>query len=75
MLFRAMYADTAAEPLPFALEFIEVKPQETLRLGGVRIDAFHAVHQENPPSLGIRNQGRGLEDRVYRGLRLDGRAY
>jgi ribonuclease BN (tRNA processing enzyme) len=52
-IFRAMYADTAGEPLPFALEFIEVKPQEQIVLNGVRIDAFHALHQEIPPSLGF----------------------
>jgi ribonuclease BN (tRNA processing enzyme) len=57
MLFRAMYADTAAEPLPFALEFIEVQPRETLRLGGLRIDAFEAVHQKQPPSLGFEIRG------------------
>ena len=52
-----MYADTAAEPLPFALEFVEVQPRETIRLGGMRIDAFRAVHQNQPPSLGFEIKG------------------
>lgn len=52
-IFRAMYADTASEPLPFALEFIELKPREQVMVGGVKIDAFRTVHQEDPPSLGF----------------------
>ena len=66
MLFRAMYADTAAEPLPFALEFVEVRPGETLRLGGMEIDAFGAVHQKQPPSLGFEIKGAGWKI-VYTG--------
>ena len=53
MIFRAMFADSAEEPLPFALEFIEVQPRHQIVLNGVRIDAFHSLHQENPPSLGF----------------------
>jgi ribonuclease BN (tRNA processing enzyme) len=66
MIFRAMYADTAAEPLPFALEFIEMQPRETLRLGGLRIDAFGAAHQKQPPSLGFEIKG-GAWKIVYTG--------
>jgi ribonuclease BN (tRNA processing enzyme) len=66
MLFRAMYADTAAEPLPFALEFIEVQPQETLRVGGIQIAAFSAIHQIQPPSLGFEIKGSGWKI-VYTG--------
>jgi ribonuclease BN (tRNA processing enzyme) len=51
-IFRAMYANTAEEPLPFALEFIEAKPGEEILLGGLRIDAFRVPHQDQPPSLG-----------------------
>jgi ribonuclease BN (tRNA processing enzyme) len=65
-LFRAMYADSAAEPLPFTLEFIEVRPRETLRLGRMRIDAFSAVHQKEPPSLGFEITGGGWKI-VYTG--------
>ncbi|MBN1567971.1 MAG: MBL fold metallo-hydrolase [Acidobacteria bacterium] len=53
-IFRAMYADTAAEPLPFALEFVEMKPGERRIFGGAEIDAFRTVHQEDPPSLGFK---------------------
>jgi ribonuclease BN (tRNA processing enzyme) len=53
MIFRAMYADSAEEPLPFALEFMEVRPQEQILLDGLRIDAFQALHQAHPPSLGF----------------------
>ena len=66
MLFRAMYADTAAEPLPFALEFVEIRPRETLRLGGMQINAFGAVHQKQPPSLGFEIKGGGWKI-VYTG--------
>jgi ribonuclease BN (tRNA processing enzyme) len=58
MLFSAMYADAAAEPLPFALEFVEIRPGETLPVGAMRIDAFRAVHQIQPPSLGFGISGR-----------------
>ena len=57
VLFRAMYADTAAGPLPFALEFIEIQPQETHRAGGVQVNAFRAIHQIEPPSLGFEIKG------------------
>jgi len=57
LLFSAMYADTAAEPLPFDLKFIEIRPGETLRLGGLQIDAFAAIHQDQPPSLGFETKG------------------
>jgi ribonuclease BN (tRNA processing enzyme) len=65
-LFRAMYADTAAEPLPFELEFVEIRPQETLRLGGMQVDAFSAVHQKQPPSLAFEIKGNGWKI-VYTG--------
>lgn len=52
MIFRAMYGNTAEEPLPFALEFIEAQPRKQILLGGTRIDAFRVLHQKQPPSLG-----------------------
>jgi ribonuclease BN (tRNA processing enzyme) len=51
-IFQAMYADSAAEPLPYAVEFIETEPQRWLSLGGARVCAFRAPHQESPVSLG-----------------------
>ena len=53
LIFRAMYKDTAEEPLPFAIDFVEMKPQDQHRVNGVRIGAFYAPHQEDPPSLGF----------------------
>ncbi len=53
-LFRAMYADAAEEPLPFALEFIEAQPERPLLIGSMQIDAFPVLHQEQPPSLGYK---------------------
>jgi ribonuclease BN (tRNA processing enzyme) len=66
MIFRAMYADTAEVPLPFALEFIEAQPREPISAGSARIDPFRVPHQEQPPSLGyeIRVDGRKV---VYTG--------
>ncbi len=55
-LFRAMYRDAAAEPLPFALEFIELMPQQHIIISSARIDAFATLHQEDPPSLGFEIQ-------------------
>ncbi len=57
MIFRAMYSDAAAERLPFVLEFVEIRRQETIRLGGIRLDAFEAVHQKQPPSMGFEIKG------------------
>jgi ribonuclease BN (tRNA processing enzyme) len=51
-IFEAMYADSAAEPLPFAIEFVEAEPWKWLSMGEARIFPFRAPHQENPVSLG-----------------------
>ena len=65
-LFSAMYADTAAEPLPFALMFVEIRPHETIRLKGIQVEAFMTVHQKQPPSLGFEVRGSGWKI-VYTG--------
>jgi ribonuclease BN (tRNA processing enzyme) len=52
-LFRLTYAETAAESLPYALEFVEIGPKETVVLQGAEVEAFFVPHQENPPSLGF----------------------
>ena len=59
LLFEAMYAETAAEPLPFPTEFVEAKPHEEIRLDGVRLRPFPAIHQLNPPSLGCEVEAGG----------------
>jgi ribonuclease BN (tRNA processing enzyme) len=65
-IFRAMYADSAAEPLPYEIRFIEARPGRELYLDDRRIDCFHVPHQKNPPSYGyaIRSDGRKI---VYSG--------
>jgi ribonuclease BN (tRNA processing enzyme) len=51
-LFQAMYADVAAQPLPFALEFIETGPQAEFSCGGIRVRPFAVPHQKQPVSMG-----------------------
>jgi ribonuclease BN (tRNA processing enzyme) len=65
-LFASMYADTAAEPIPYSLEFIEAKPGEPISSNGIRILPFPVPHQEKPPSFGceINVDGRKI---VYTG--------
>jgi ribonuclease BN (tRNA processing enzyme) len=65
-LFRAMYRDAAAEPLPYPLEFVEMPPEAPLEVGGIRVEPFRVPHTENDISLGLRLQvgGRTL---VYSG--------
>lgn len=58
-LFRAMYADSAEEKLPFDLRFIEITPEKELLLDGRRIDCFHVPHTESSPSYGYSIQSAG----------------
>ena len=51
-IFEAMYADSAAEPLPFALEFVEVHAGKPVRIKNMQIVPFATVHQERSISLG-----------------------
>lgn len=51
-IFEAMYADSAAEPLPFPLEFVEVQPRERIWFKNMQIVPFSTLHQEEPLSLG-----------------------
>ena len=52
MLYRAMYADSAAEPLPYAIEFIEAQPDQQISFNGMHINPFLVLHQKHPPSFG-----------------------
>jgi len=65
-VFRAMYADSAAEPLPYHVEFMEIGPRRELFIDGIGIRAFQAPHDEPPLSLGyeITAEGRRI---VYSG--------
>lgn len=51
-LFRAMYADAASTPLPYALQFIEAVPGAAFSLDGIRVEAFAVPHLEYPQSYG-----------------------
>ena len=52
-LYAALYRDLAAKPLPFALEFIDLAPDKTMELAGLRVFPFQVPHQEKEISLGI----------------------
>lgn len=58
-LYRAMYADSAEEKMPFDLQFIEIRPDEELLLDGRRIGCFHVPHTESSPSYGYSIQSAG----------------
>ncbi|MDI9612883.1 MAG: MBL fold metallo-hydrolase [Acidobacteriota bacterium] len=51
-LFAAMYADTAAEPLPFRLDFIEMVPGERIRHQDTELAPIAVRHQDHSVSLG-----------------------
>jgi ribonuclease BN (tRNA processing enzyme) len=51
-IFRAMYADSAAQPLPYEIQFIEARPGKELVFDERRIQCFAVPHQEHPPSYG-----------------------
>jgi ribonuclease BN (tRNA processing enzyme) len=69
-IFSAMYADTAAAPLPFEIVYLEVEDNRQIamdgKLDGLSIEPFRVPHQENPPSFGfdIRSEEQKL---VYTG--------
>ena len=65
-LFQAMYSDTAAEPLPFELEFMEVSAQAEFPCGDIRIRPFPVPHQVNPLSYGCEIEA-GSRKIVYTG--------
>jgi ribonuclease BN (tRNA processing enzyme) len=51
-LFELTYTDTAAEPLPFDLSFLEAIPGVAIETKDIRIAPFPVPHQASPPSLG-----------------------
>jgi ribonuclease BN (tRNA processing enzyme) len=52
-IFRMMYPDTASEPLPYPLVFVEAVPERPLWFGDIEIKPFLVPHQEHPISLGF----------------------
>lgn len=53
-LFGATYRDLANEPLPFPVEFVELRPDRAVELAAVRLDPFRVPHQVHDISLGVR---------------------
>jgi ribonuclease BN (tRNA processing enzyme) len=53
-LFRALYPDSAANPLPFELEYREMMPGQNLVIGDCAVDPFRVPHQDSEISLGLR---------------------
>jgi ribonuclease BN (tRNA processing enzyme) len=58
-LFGAMYPDTAAQPLPYALEFTEAQPFDPLCFNGMKIHPFPVNHQKHRPSFGCEIEAGG----------------
>jgi len=52
-LFEMMYRDSASEPLPYSIEYLEALPYQKLWLGGIEITPFPVPHQNDPISLGF----------------------
>ena len=51
-LYETMYPGEASAPLPFELDFTEVRHQQKYSLDILRIEPFRTRHQDNPPSYG-----------------------
>jgi len=51
-LYSLSYADTAAAPAPYTLEFVDALPGNEIAFKDVRIVPFPVPHQAEPPSLG-----------------------
>jgi ribonuclease BN (tRNA processing enzyme) len=53
-LFRAIYRDLAADPLPFAVHFTELTPGVPTSFDAVQVYPFRVPHQERDVSLAFR---------------------
>lgn len=53
-LYRAMYRDLSAKPLPFEVRYIEVQDRQRIEVGPVELLPVAVPHQENELSLGYR---------------------
>lgn len=65
-LFSATYRELAREPLPFPVEFVELRPNVPAEIGPLRIHPFRVPHQEFDVSLGVR-VGIGAATILYSG--------
>ncbi|MGH7786568.1 MAG: MBL fold metallo-hydrolase [Candidatus Binatia bacterium] len=55
-LYRAMYKDLAARPLPYAVHFVEVNGTVRTTVGAIEVRPFVVPHQQTETSLGFRIQ-------------------
>jgi ribonuclease BN (tRNA processing enzyme) len=53
-LFRALYSDISRDVLPFELQFQEMEPDTTFRVGDVDVLAVRVPHQDEEVSLAYR---------------------
>jgi ribonuclease BN (tRNA processing enzyme) len=53
-LFSAMYRHTAASPLPFEIEFLNLAPRQQEKIGSMIADPFPVPHQQTELSYGFR---------------------
>jgi ribonuclease BN (tRNA processing enzyme) len=53
-LYRAMYRDLSALPMPFEVEYREVRGNQEVSLGPLRLVPFPVPHQQSEISLGVR---------------------
>lgn len=58
-LFAALYEKSAAEPLPFPVEYHELAPGESLRLGEAQITAVPVHHVPELTAFGYRVEAEG----------------
>jgi ribonuclease BN (tRNA processing enzyme) len=52
-LFLAMYSDAGSRPLPFDLDFIELRPGMRTQAGPATLEPFRVPHQQTELSLGL----------------------
>jgi ribonuclease BN (tRNA processing enzyme) len=52
-LFRTLYRDVSSRPLPFAVRYREILPEEQMEVPGGSLQAFRVPHQEQEVSLGF----------------------
>lgn len=52
-LFHTMYPETAAQPLPFTVQYVEMLPGLSVEIAGGRVEPFRVPHQETEISLAL----------------------
>jgi ribonuclease BN (tRNA processing enzyme) len=53
-LYRAMYLEASARPIPYPLRFLTLEAGKDIEIGGVRVEPFAVPHQIREPSLGVK---------------------